>query len=88
MNGLPISKWSRALIDIAEKLRRTSERDYGFAGKWTLPVNPDGPKAADYIDNVMTHMGHVLHIAFEHIQDNDVREELRRHAYAAWRGTK
>ncbi len=72
------------MIDIRNKLRRKTERDYGSSGIWVLPVNPDGPKAADCIDTLLTHMGHVLHIAFENIQDHDVREELRNHAYAAW----
>lgn len=72
---------------IQEKLRRTREHDMGFGGTWILPVNPNGPEAAAYIDNAMTHMGHILKIAFDHIDDNDTREELRRRAYAAWRGT-
>lgn len=72
------------MIELQRKLRRTKEYDAGIGGLWVLPVNPDGPAAADYIQNVMTHMGHVLHIAFEHIQDHEIREDLRRHAYAAW----
>ena len=78
--------WRTAVIRIQDKLRRKREHDMGRGGIWVLPVNPDGPKAADYIDNAMTHMGHILKIAFENINDDEIREELRRRAYAAWRG--
>lgn len=76
------------MIDICKKLRRMKERDLGVSGIWVIPVNPDGLKAADYIENAMEHMGYVLKIAYENIPDTKVREELRRHGYAALRGTK
>lgn len=50
---------------------------------WHQPVNPDGPEAADFIDNALEHIGYIVSIAFNHIQDHDVREELRRRALAA-----
>ena len=74
------------MLEICNKLRRKRERDLGASGVWVIPVNPDGPKAADFIDNLMTHMGHMVKIAYDNAPDEETREEIRRRAYAAWRG--
>lgn len=76
------------MMKIQDRLRRKREHIISTGGSIILPVNPDGPMAANYIDNVMTHMGHILKIAFDNIQDDDTRNELRRRAYAALRGTE
>jgi hypothetical protein len=46
-------------------------------------MNTDGPEAADYIDNALKHIGLICMIAFRHIDDHDVKEEIRKHAFAA-----
>jgi len=75
-------------MKIQERLRKTQTFiDPRIPKKWEQPINPDGFDAADYIDNALDHIGHIVSIAFQHIQDDDVREELRRRAFAAMRGT-
>ena len=75
------------MMNIQDRLRRRREHTISTGGSIIVPVNPDGPMAANYIDNTLTHMGHILKIAFDNIQDDEIRNELRRRAYAALRGT-
>jgi hypothetical protein len=49
-------------------------------------VNPDGHEAAEYIDNCLKHIGIICMITFDHIHDDDVREQIRKHALAAMKG--
>ena len=74
-------------MKIQERLRvRQGHTDPHTPGLRMVLVNPDGPEAADYIDNALEHIGHIVALAYKHVQDDDVREELRRRAYAALRG--
>jgi hypothetical protein len=75
-------------MKIQERLRfQQGHEDSHLPGLRMVLVNPDGPAAADYIDNALDHIGHIVALAYKHIEDDDVREELRRRAYAALRGT-
>jgi len=72
---------------IQDRLRLTEKHSFpDFPGTWEEPINPDGPKAADYIDNALESLGHILKIAYDNIDDAKVRYELRLHAYSAIRG--
>ena len=75
-------------MKIQERLRfKRGYEDQRLPGLKMVLVNPDGPEAADYIDNALEHIGHIVALAYKYIEDDDVREELRRRAYAALRGT-
>lgn len=72
---------------IQDKLRRTmSYIDCIWPGRKEKLVNPDGYEGAAYIDNCLKHIGIICMITFEHIHDDDVREEIRKHALAAMKG--
>lgn len=72
---------------IQERLRRTEIYiDPKVPKTWHMPINPDGPEAAEFIDNALDHIGHIVSIAFNHIQNEDVLKELRRRALAARKG--
>ena len=72
---------------IQDRLRQTEKHAFpNFPGSWEEPVNPDGPKAADYIDNLHESLGKILKIAYDNIDDPKTRDEIRRHAYSAVRG--
>ena len=75
-------------MKIQERLRlKHGHADPHMPGLRMVLINPDGPEAADYINNALEHIGHIVTLAYKHIEDDDVREELRRRAYAALRGT-
>ena len=51
-------------------------------------INPDGPEAAGYIQNMIEHMGHVVKIALEHVHDEETRKQIEAHTYAAIKGVQ
>jgi hypothetical protein len=74
---------------IQNKLRRFETMiDPHYRTKREFLINPDGLEAADYIDNFQKHMGYIIAIAFEHIEDEAVHERITRHGYAAIKGVK
>lgn len=73
---------------IQTKLRATLKNRDHLPGTWETPINPDGEEAAKYIDNMIEHVGQIIRIALEHVEDEDVRKQLRKHAYAAIKGVQ
>ena len=74
---------------IQNKLRRFETfTDPQYRTKREFLINPDGLEAADYIDNFQKHMGYIIAIAFEHIEDEAIHERITRHGYAAIKGVK
>ena len=74
---------------IQNKLRRFETMvDPQYRTKREFLINPDGLEAADYIDNFQKHMGYIIAIAFEHIEDEAIHERITRHGYAAIKGVK
>lgn len=71
---------------IQTKLRATLKNRDHLPGTWETPINPDGFEAAAYIDNMVNHLGHVIKLALEHIEDEDVRRQITDHAYRAIKG--
>ena len=74
---------------IQNKLRRFETfTDPQYRTKREFLINPDGLEAADYIDNFQKHMGYIIAIDFEHIEDEAIHERITRHGYAAIKGVK
>jgi hypothetical protein len=74
---------------IQDKLRRFETlTDPQYRTKREFLINPDGIEAANYIDNFQKHMGYIIAIAFEHIEDESIHERITRHGYAAIKGVK
>ena len=74
---------------IQNKLRRFETfTDPQYRTKREFLINPDGIEAANYIDNFQKHMGYIIAIAFEHIEDEAIHERITRHGYAAIKGVK
>ena len=73
---------------IQKKLRATKTNSDHLPGTWETPINPDGFEAADYIQNMIQHMGHVVKIALENIEDGATRKQIEAHAYAAIKGVQ
>ena len=74
---------------IQNKLRRFETLvDPQYRTKREFLINPDGIEAANYIDNFQKHMGYIIAIAFEHIEDEAIHERITRHGYAAIKGVK
>jgi formiminotetrahydrofolate cyclodeaminase len=75
---------------IQKKLLATQDRidpEY-HPGVQKILINPDGPEAADYIQNMIQYMGHVVKIALENIEDEAARKQIEAHAYAAIKGVQ
>jgi hypothetical protein len=74
---------------IQNKLRRFETLvDPQYRTKREFLINPDGIEAANYIDNFHKHMGYIIAIAFEHIEDEAIHARITRHGYAALKGVK
>ena len=74
---------------IQNKLRRFETLvDPQYRTKREFLINPDGLEAANYIDNFHKHMGYIIAIAFEHIEDEAIHARITRHGYAALKGVK
>ena len=88
--------WDVANIDteidmntIQQKLRRFETLiDPQYRTKREFLINPDGIEAANYIDNFHRHMGYVIQLALEHIEDEGIHAQITRHGYAALKGVK
>jgi formiminotetrahydrofolate cyclodeaminase len=76
------------MIEIQTKLRATKTNYDDQPGTWQTPINPDGDEAARYIQNMIEHMGHVVKIALENIEDEATRRQIEAHAYAAIKGVQ
>lgn len=75
---------------IQTKLKATKDQidpEY-YPGVKKILINPDGPEAADYIQNMIEHMGHVVKIALEHVHDEATKNKIERHAYDAIKGVQ
>jgi formiminotetrahydrofolate cyclodeaminase len=75
---------------IQQKLKATRDQfdpEY-HPGVKKILINPDGPEAARYIQNMIEHMGHVVKIALEHVQDEETRTQIEAHAHAAIKGVQ
>ena len=74
---------------IQEKLRRFETLiDPQYRTKREFLINPDGIEAANYIDNFHRHMGYIISLALEHIDDEGIHAQITRHGYAALKGVK
>ena len=74
---------------IQNKLRRFETLvDPQYRTKREFLINPDGIEAANYIDNFQKHMGYIIAIAFEHIEDEAIHARITRHGYSAIKGVK
>ena len=74
---------------IQAKLRRIETFvDPQYRTKKEILINPDGIEAANYIDNFHRHMGYIISLAMEHIEDEGVHAQITRHGYAALKGVK
>jgi len=73
---------------IQNKLRATKTNHDDQPGTWQTPINPDGEEAANYIQNMIERMGHVVKIALDHVYDDATRKQIEAHAYAAIKGVQ
>lgn len=87
--GVNITDVESKMRTVQDKLRRFETlTDPMYRTKREFLINPDGLEAANYIDNFQKHMGYIIAIAFEHIEDEAIHERITRHGYAAIRGVK
>lgn len=70
---------------IQTKLRATIKNRDHLPGTWETPINPDGEEAANYIDNMIHHMGYIIRLALEHA-DDETKKQIKYHAHAAIKG--
>jgi hypothetical protein len=85
----PTLIWRSDMNTIQQKLRRFETLvDPQYRTKREFLINPDGIEAANYIDNFHRHMGYVIQLALEHIEDEGVHAQITRHGYAALKGVK
>ena len=81
--------WRSNMQRIQDKLRRIETLvDPVYKTKREFLLNPDGIEAANYIDNFQRHMGYVIQLAIEHIDDEGIHAQITRHGYAALKGVK
>jgi hypothetical protein len=73
---------------IQTKLRATIKNRDHLPGTWETPINPDGEEAANYIQNMIEHMGQIIKIALENVEDEATRKQIRAHAHAAIKGVQ
>ena len=76
------------MIEIQTKLKATKTNRDDKPGTWQTPINPDGEEAAAYIQNMIDHMGHIIKIALENVEDEATKKQIERHAYAAIKGVQ
>ena len=77
-------------MNIQTKLKATRDQidpEY-HPGVRKILINPDGPEAAAYIQNMIEHMGHVVKMALELTNDEETRKQIQNHAYAAIKGVQ
>ena len=69
---------------IQDKLRKTTLFiDPAYPVSRSVLINPDGPAAADYIDNMTEALGRIAHLAIMNITDDAVKAEIVRAYYQA-----
>ena len=69
---------------IQDKLRKTNLFiDPAYPVSKHVLINPDGPAAADYIDNMTEALGRIAHLAMNNITDETVKAEITRAYYQA-----
>ena len=69
---------------IQDKLRKTNLFiDPAYPVSKHVLINPDGPAAADYIDNMAEALGRITHLAIMNITDDTVKTEIVRAYYQA-----
>lgn len=73
---------------IRDKLRTTIIHRDSLPGSWETPLNPDGYEALAYIDHMIEHIGYIVKIALDEIDDDEVRRQIKKHAYQAIRGAE
>ena len=75
---------------IQNKLRATKDKidPQYYPGVEKILINPDGPAAAKYIQNMIDHMGHIIKIALENVEDEETRKQIQAHAHAAIKGVQ
>ena len=73
---------------IQTKLTATIKHRDHLPGTWETPINPDGEEAARYIQNMIEHMGHIIKIALDSVEDEATKKQIERHAYAAIKGVQ
>lgn len=73
---------------IQNKLRATKTNRDHLPGTWETPINPDGEEAAKYIQNMIEHMGHIIKIALENVEDEATKKRIHAHAHAAIKGVQ
>lgn len=73
---------------IQTKLRATIKNRDHLPGTWETPINPDGEEAANYIQNMIEHMGQIIKIALDGIEDEQARKRIETHAHAAIKGVQ
>ena len=75
---------------IQNKLRATKDKidPQYYPGVEKILINPDGPAAASYIQNMIDHMGHIIKIALENVEDEETRKQIQAHAHAAIKGVQ
>ena len=60
--------------------------DAHLPGARLVPVNPDGPEAAKYIDHLRQTIGWLVHDAFKHVQDEEALKQMCARARDAMEG--
>lgn len=75
---------------IQNKLMATKDKidPQYYPGVEKILINPDGPAAANYIQNMIDHMGHIIKIALENVEDEETRKQIQAHAHAAIKGVQ
>jgi hypothetical protein len=75
---------------IQNKLRATKDKidPQYYPGVEKILINPDGPAAASYIQNMIEHMGHIIKIALENVEDEATKKRIQAHAHAAIKGVQ
>jgi hypothetical protein len=62
--------------------------DAAEPGARLVPVNPDGPEAAKYIDHLRQTIGWLIHDCFKHVHDEDALKQMVLRARNAMEGVQ
>lgn len=73
---------------LTNTLTRQIKRTDDLPGHWLEPANPDGKKAAEYIQETLNHVGYITYLALNHIEDETVKAEIARRARLIMEGAK
>jgi hypothetical protein len=73
--------------DLINRLQRVDRvYDAMQPGARLVPVNPDGPEAAKYIDALRQTIGWLVHDAFKHVHDEEALKQMCARARDAMEG--